>query len=294
MFTTNTPRGCRLAWSRLVDLGSFQWSSFKEYLYSKYAKSYALCIFEHVQKYNHMLNNVNDIMLVKPTIRNNIVNSLVVFSRYTGNYEQFKNELKIHGIKKYKPDPIEAFTRIFNSNAHNGLGKWYNDALNALADNEKLYLRYMLLSGIRAMEGIHSFNILVDLGDKYTQEYFNTQTNFLEHFKYPKLFLRNSKNLYVSAVPKALLDEISKSSKVSYHTITKKIHRADLGMKIKRLRSYYATNMRQAGLLSEQIDLLQGRVGKSIFLAHYFKQDPKALSDKVLTLLSTYEKFLIP
>jgi intergrase/recombinase len=150
----------------------------------------------------------------------------------------------------------------------------------------------MLLSGIRAMEGIHSFNILVDLGDKYTQEYFNTSTNFLEHFRYPKLFLRNSKNLYVSAVPKTLLDEISGSTKVSYYTITKKIHRAGLAMKIKRLRSYYATNMRELGLLSEQIDLMQGRVGKTIFMQHYFKQNPEALRDKVLVLLPKLETLL--
>ena len=36
-------------------------------------------------------------------------------------------------------------------------------------------------------------------------------------------------------------------------------------MRVKRLRSFYATKMREMGLLSEQIDLVQGRVGKSIF-----------------------------
>jgi hypothetical protein len=240
-----------------------------------------------------MFSDVNQIMLVKPTIRNNIVNGLVVFSRYLGIYEEFKSELKIHGIKKVKADPIEAFTRIFNGNAHNGLGKWYNDALAVLAPNEKLYLRYMMLSGTRAMEGIKSFNILVDLGDKYTEEYYNSQSKFLEHFRYGKDFLRNSKNSYVSAVPKELLNEISHSSKVSYNAISKKIVRSGLNMKIKKLRSYYATSMRQYGLLSEEIDLVQGRIGKSIFLAHYFKADPLPLSDKILQLLPKLEESLL-
>ncbi len=62
------------------------------------------------------------------------------------------------------------------------------------------------------------------------------------------------------------------SSKVSYNAINKKIVRAGLHMKIKKLRSYYATTMRQYGLLSEEIDLLQGRIGKSTFLAYYLKQ----------------------
>ena len=46
-----------------------------------------------------------------------------------------------------------------------------------------------------------------------------------------------------------------------------------------------STKMREMGLLSEQIDLVQGGVGKSIFLQHYFKQDAKLLSSKIIGLL---------
>ncbi len=189
-------------------------------------------------------------------------------------------------------DPIATFTRIFRSNAHEGLGEWYNQAMAVLYPNEKLSLRFMLLSGVRAMEGINSFNLIVGMGSKYQTEYYNENTKFLEHFRYPKLFLRNSKNCYVSCVPKALLDEISTSTKVSYIAIDKRLNKANLPMKIKKLRSYYATEMRKAGLLSEQIDLIEGRIGKSIFLMHYFKENPKRLSDKVLNSLPIYEQTL--
>ncbi len=59
--------------------------------------------------------------------------------------------------------------------------------------------------------------------------------------------------------------------KVSYNAVDKKLDRAGLPMRVKRLRSFYATKMRENGLLPEQIDLIQGRVGKSIFFQHYFK-----------------------
>lgn len=62
--------------------------------------------------------------------------------------------------------------------------------------------------------------------------------------------------------------------------------RSGLSMRFKQLRSYYATKMREMGLLSEQIDLVQGRVGKSVFLQHCFKQDAKILGSQILTLLS--------
>lgn len=194
--------------------------------------------------------------------------------------------MKAHGVKHYKPDQITTFTRIFNRDAHEGLSEWYSQAMKILADNEQLYLRFMLLSGVRAMEGINSFNLIVDLGNKFSTEYYNENTGFLEHYKYPQLFLRGCKNVYISAIHRQLLDEISKSGKVSYNSIEKRLKRAGLKMRFKQLRSYYATKMREHGLLSEQIDLIQDRVGKSIFLQHYFKQDAKVLSGRILSLTS--------
>jgi hypothetical protein len=51
--------------------------------------------------------------------------------------------------------------------------------------------------------------------------------------------------------------------------------------------------MRENGLLSEQIDLVQGRVGKSIFLQHYFKQDSKILVDSIIGKLGQFEEFFV-
>jgi intergrase/recombinase len=269
------------------------WEEYKQYLLSKHCKGYAVSLFEHSKKYFEFLDNVNGIQLAKPTSRNNIINGLVALSKYLGSYELFMKNMATHGIKRVKPDPIQAFSRIFNSDAHKGLGEWYKSALAVLDDNEKLYLRFVMLSGVRAMEGINSFNLIVELGSKYSIDYYNEETGFLEHFKYPKLFLRDSKNLYISAVPKELLDEISRSKIVSYNAIDKKLDRAGLPMRVKRLRSYFATTMRENGLLSEQIDLVQGRVGKSIFLQHYFKQDAKLLNSKILTMLLTLENSVI-
>jgi intergrase/recombinase len=269
------------------------WNKYKQYLDSKYAKCYATQLFEHSRKYHPLLTDVNSILLSKPTTRNNVINSLTVLSRFLGTYNSFMNELKTHGIKRVRPDPVQAFTRIFNSKAHEGLGEWYKQAMTVLNENERLYLRFMLLSGVRAMEGVKAFNLIVELGTNYIEEYFNEKTGFLEHFKYPKLFLRSSKNLYVSTVPRKLLDEICYSSKVSYNAIDKKLDRAGLTMRVKQLRSFYATKMREMGMLPEQIDLIQGRVGKSIFLQHYFKQSPVLLSNTILTYLPKLEEAIL-
>jgi intergrase/recombinase len=272
---------------------TINWQNFKQYVDNKYAKAYALSIFEHSRKYYHLLENVNGILSIQPTTRNNTINALTALSRFLGTYDSFMSELKCHGVKRYKPDAIQSFTRIFNGEAHKGLGEWYRRVMSLVNENEKLYLEFMLLSGVRAMEGLKSFNLIVELGSRYRQEYYNEKTLFLEHFRFPKLFLRSSKNLYVSAVPPSLLEEISKSTNVSYNAIDKKLNNAYLNMRIKQLRSFYATTMREQGLLSEQIDLLQGRIGKSVFLHHYFKADPLLLSKKILQLLRELKNQLL-
>ena len=98
-----------------IEPKDINWSTFKQYIESKYAKSYSIGVFEHSRKYYTLLNDVNQIQLVKPTVRNNIINALVVLSRYLGCYNSFKADMESHGIKRYKPDPIAAFTTQQNT-----------------------------------------------------------------------------------------------------------------------------------------------------------------------------------
>jgi hypothetical protein len=68
---------------------SIDWSNYKQYLESKYAKSYAVQLFEYSRKYYPLLNDVNSILLSKQTIRNNVINSLTALSRFLGTYNSF-------------------------------------------------------------------------------------------------------------------------------------------------------------------------------------------------------------
>jgi hypothetical protein len=154
-------------------------------------------------------------------IKSNVLKATVCLSKYLGVHSEYTKAFKDCGIKWTQGDSLSAFVRIFNSK-HSDLGEWYKAAQAVLNPNERLYLRFMLLSGVRKEEGIKSFNLIINLGDKLNKEYYNEETGFLEYFRYPKMFLRNSKNVYVSAVSREVLDEIAHSSKVSYCMIRKK------------------------------------------------------------------------
>ena len=73
------------------------------------------------------------------------------------------------------------------------------------------------------------------------------------------MFLRHTKNYYISIVTKELIAEICNSQPVTYSAIRKRLTRKGQPMRIKELRSYYATYLRNHGILAEYVDLIQGR-----------------------------------
>jgi intergrase/recombinase len=211
------------------------------------------------------------------------MSSLTNLSKFLGIYQQWKESMEDAGLKWSKSDSFKSFINIFNSN-HSDLIDWYHKAIEVLNDNEKLYLRFMMLSGVRKNEGILSFNMIISLyKQNKLDEYWNQELSVLEHWKYPKLFLRNTKCLYISIIPKELITEISNSKPVSYPMIRKRLEKNSLRVRIKQLRSYWLSYMvKNKILISEEADVCQGRVSKEVMVRHYLKESLKELSDRIL------------
>jgi len=55
------------------------------------------------------------------------------------------------------------------------------------------------------------------------------------HFKYPKLFLRNIKNVFISFITEDLLIEIGNSKQITYHMITKRLNRKHMKIRFKEI-----------------------------------------------------------
>jgi hypothetical protein len=217
--------------------------------------------------------------------------ALVCLSKYLGTYLSFKEKLKEHGIKWCRPDSLDSFYSIMNNN-HNDLLEWFGSVQSFLEDNERLYLRFVLLSGLRKAEGTQAFNQIIELNKQgKLGEYYNEDLSMLEHYKY-RQFLRGTKNAFMSIVPKELVLSIANSKPVSYNAIHKKFYRRRIKIRIKELRSYYASFLVKHGLVSEEVDLLQGRVSKSVFSRHYLKENPSELRDRTLEALRQLEQTL--
>lgn len=102
-----------------------------------------------------------------------IVKSLIVISKYLGIHKEFKEKLNDYGIKLHRQNSFDSFLRILNTNNNsNDILQYYQKVCNTLNENEALFLKFLLLTGIRKREGIVSFNKIITLSkDNQLSEY---------------------------------------------------------------------------------------------------------------------------
>jgi intergrase/recombinase len=74
------------------------------------------------------------------------------------------------------------------------------------------------------------------------------------------------------------------SIEYTYNALRSYLKRRKLKMNMNYWRKIFATFMRNNGIEQEIIDLLQGRIPKSVFVRHYYKPDLSRF-EKVRTLL---------
>jgi intergrase/recombinase len=218
---------------------------------------------------------------------------MVCLSKYLGCYDDYKTKLKGYGIKWSNEDTaFNGFLSIF-SKKHDTLGAWVKQIQPLISDSEKLFLRFLSSTGLRRTEAITSFNMIIDLNaNGKLGEYYNSELRVLEHYKY-KVFLRGTKNAYISFVSKELIDQICLSQKISYYALHSRLNRKHIPLRFKELRSYHNSFLRKQGIISELVDVLAGRVPKSVFARHYLGEDMKTFSTQVLEIEANLIETLI-
>ena len=255
---------------------------FREWLNNKYAKTWSPTVFCYAKKHHEMLNgDFGELEAFSKSKKNTVLKSLISLSKYLGVYREFKLHMTNYGIRFEQSNSVDAFLRMMN--AKHDILDWVNDALERLDESQGLFVKFKMLSGIRTGEAINSFNKIVELSARNElEEYYNNELSSLEHFKYPELFLRGKKNVFFTFIKKDCLEKIAASKQISYGSLRKRLWQNKLNVRLNELRDYYATFMVHNDLIREEVDLLQGRVGKSMFMQHYFSPNMENLRDRVI------------
>jgi intergrase/recombinase len=167
--------------------------------------------------------------------------------------------------------------------------KWIKDVISILPKPQGNLIVFNTLTGLRPVEVSNCISLLHSNMD----DYWNRDKGILEHYKFPKEFIRRTKKVFISVVSKSLI-ELAKNcpSDVSYNAMKLLLHRRDMEMNMYYCRKVFATFLRNEGIESELIDLLQGRIPNSVFVRHYYRPDSSKF-DEVREKLVKLHKLIL-
>ncbi len=129
-------------------------------------------------------------------------------------------------------------------------------------------VKFGTLIGARASEVVECVK-LINNQETFSKLY-NPQRQALEYFRFPDIFLRETKKCYISFVTDDVLNIVKSVEKVpSRNAISKVCQRRGIKTDTHLTRKVFASWLRKEGIQPEIIDLLQGRVSSSILVKHY-------------------------
>jgi intergrase/recombinase len=174
--------------------------------------------------------------------------------------------------------------------------EWLLEALHFLPHHYTNLLLFCTLTGMRASECIASVRLIKNSESLVEGQYYDPERQILQHYKFPQIFIRRTKAIYISVVDREILRIAQEIDQIlpSYYGLKKAIMRRSLSMRIKYCRKIYASWLRQSGIEPEIIDMLRGRVGKNIFLRHYYRPSSDYYKRRVLASLKQLQGRLIP
>ena len=203
--------------------------------------------------------------------------ALKYYSVYLGRPELF-DQMRKRANLRWKPNRIsDTALRILTKDSVNEALAYLSEISSSDIDDRYKQVVFLAAeTGIRAKE----IFLLSKLKDRIP-----VSNGFYECFR-SKEFLRRSKNLFIvyhDEVIEKRLEEVKKATRFGFMHAVK---RAGLGSKLQVLRDAWANLLLRNGLAREEVDILQGRVGQSIFVRYYFTVNKKRLYDEVSKVVS--------
>jgi len=244
------------------------WNLFLEWLHTNHCHEYSLALYSYARKYSHLLLN-GDVSLLggfSKGKRRQVMIALANLSKFLGCYKEWQELKNEAGLKWPRQTAIEAFLSIMNVDLAE-TKDWLKECVEKLPEEYSRAIVFDLATGLRIGEACKSINLLSEVSN-----YFNEEFSMLEHWKFPGLFLRRTKNAYISFVPKDLvMREISPL--ITVDRLKKALRKHGLPNRLMSIRKLHGTVLRESSIPSEVVDLLHGRISESVFLRHYYRPD---------------------
>ena len=262
-------------------LKHIDWNAFKEWLYRDKSEHYAKDLWHYARRYQHCLFNgdLSEIALLSEGKRRMALASLGNLAKFLGVYNQWKETVQRHGIKWIEVETKDKriIQRLTKAIDVNDIYKWIKSVKEKRMELS-CFMDFMAITGLRLVEAVESYNLIIKLAKEgKLNEYYDSEREVLEHYKFRHLFLRKGKKALISFVPKEIVKRITESVPVkTADCIDKSVRNSGLRSRFSDLREFHGSIMTKY-LNQSEIDFIHGRIGTSVFMQNYF--NPAWISD---------------
>lgn len=198
--------------------------------------------------------------------------ALANLSKYYGCYDHWKSIKQKYDLKWTTGNDLDVFkAMVDDQHNYTAMVNWLKDTCSKIPKPYANILLFDVLTGLRPTEACQSIELF---RSQAADKYLNNENMTLEHYKFPDIFIRTTKKAYISIVDERIL-ALAKGTHHNggYNSLRLKIKAAGLEMHMKYCRTIFSTYLRMHGIESELIDLLQGRIPRTVFARHYFRPD---------------------
>lgn len=268
------------------------WKQFHNFLLQRMTKKTAEDRLRYSKQYASILTSVSiptELLQLPPNKRIHIMKALSSLARFTGRSDIWRQIIQRYQLSwSTGTEKVDAFTRFFDdSRSLDTMLHWLKEAMQVLPSQYANLLLFCTLTGMRGTECVESIRLLNSLSE---QQYYNPERQILQHYLYPQIFIRRTKAMYISIVNEQIIAIAQKiGNTATQDGLKKAIMRSCLSMKIKYCRKIHGSWLKKYGIETEIINMLQGRIGKDIFLRHYMTPNSNFKND-VLDAIGELQK----
>jgi hypothetical protein len=267
---------------RIID-----WNQFQQFLLQRTNAKTTGERIRYAKQFVNVLQtgDAQPLLSVSPDKRIHAMKGLASLSRFLGCYDTWLAIRQRYNLKwSTGNESLAAFERFFDdSKTLDTMLQWVREAIRVLPADMGEIIRFNCLTGLRPNEAIAAISLLnlqknvsnnpgTTVSRAHTPQYYNPERQCLEHFRFPEIFLRRTKSAYISIVDNQLLLGIARNVRKipRYEVLRFRCVRAGLEFHMGYCRKIFGSWLRQAGIASETVDLLQGRVPRTVFARNYF------------------------
>jgi len=200
--------------SRLLDGPPIDWQQFQKFLLQRMTPKTAEDRIRYAKQHSGVLKTGDATLLlqVPPNKRIHVMKALSSLARYTGQQDTWRAIRQRYGLQwSTGTEKLDAFTRFFDDSKDlDTMLKWLSEALQILPSEYANFFLFCTLTGMRASEAVEAVRLLHSSSSTY---YYNPEQQVLQHYRFPDIFIRRTKAIYISVVNDEIIDIARKIDK---------------------------------------------------------------------------------